>query len=195
MWTWGRRWTRALGSRGLTATTLTWPSSTTTWTRPSRRYVPTWTRCAANPSGSRWTGFTEDQLHWPLRAGRTVPPACLWPQRPKKRRLRQLFLQNNINSKKKKWYCSSSSWARTPCNGFSTQNSKGKSAYLFYNFVWEIFLFNVEFHWEWDNEIWSRTRGHIFALIYCCSPTSYFVVISDGFNLSVQDSCSPSELQ
>jgi len=47
----------------------------------------------------------------------------------------ELFLQNNINSKKKKWYCSSSSWARTPCNGFSTQNSKGKSAYLFYNFV------------------------------------------------------------
>lgn len=62
MWTWGRRWMRVPGSRGLTATTLTWPSSTTTWTRPSRRYRLPWTNCAVNPSGSRWTGCTENQL-------------------------------------------------------------------------------------------------------------------------------------
>lgn len=71
MWTWGRRWTRAPGSRGRTATTSTWPSSTTTWTRPSRRYRLPWTNCAVNPSGSRWTGCTED---W---AGHTDPPACV----------------------------------------------------------------------------------------------------------------------
>lgn len=71
MWTWGRRWMRALGSSGRTATTSTWPSSTTTWTRPLRRYRRPWTNCAVNPSGSRWTGCTEDQRttlsgsHWP----------------------------------------------------------------------------------------------------------------------------------
>ena len=95
MWTWGRRWTRALGSRGPTATTSTWPSSTTTWTRPLRRYKRPWTNCAVNPSGSRWTGCTEDQRttlsgsHWPNQHVCVCACVCFWPQRPKKRRLEQ----------------------------------------------------------------------------------------------------------
>lgn len=72
MWTWGKQWMRVPASRGPTATTLTWSSPMTTWTRPLRRYRPPWTNCAVNPSGSQWTGCTEDQQqplsgsHWPI---------------------------------------------------------------------------------------------------------------------------------
>lgn len=86
MWTWGRPWTRAPGSRGRTATTSIWPSSTTTWTRPLRRYRRPWTHCAVNPSGSQWTGCTED---WCRPASTSVR---LWPQRPTKR---STEIQNN----------------------------------------------------------------------------------------------------
>lgn len=80
MWIWGKRWMRAPASRGLTATTSTWPSLTTTWIRPSRRYRQPWINCAVNPSGSQWTGYTEDQhhsLHCPVYVGLSDPPTCM----------------------------------------------------------------------------------------------------------------------
>lgn len=52
---------------------------------------------------------------------------------------------------------------------FSTRNSKGKSAYLFYNFLWKIFLFSVGLRWEWNKPTMKKKKesrvtcsGHTF---------------------------------
>lgn len=69
---WRRRWTRAPGSAAPTATTLTWPSSTTTSTRLSTRCRTQspdywWSR-----SGSQSAGSTEDKSDlWPLKTTTT----------------------------------------------------------------------------------------------------------------------------
>lgn len=105
-WTWGRQWTRAPASRGLTATTLTSLSSTTTWTKPLRCYRLPWTNSAVNPSGSRWTGCTKDQQQCsrcPLWVGHTDPPACefLTTKAKEEEKRAEIFQQNNIIKKKK----------------------------------------------------------------------------------------------
>ena len=69
-WTWERRWMRAHGFRGRTATTLTSLSSTTTWTMPLRYYRPPWTNSALNRSGFQSTGSIDlvgcsDWVYWP----------------------------------------------------------------------------------------------------------------------------------
>lgn len=99
---WRRRWTRAPGSAAPTATTLTWPSSTTTWTRLSthcRTQSPdySWSR-----SGSQSAGSTEDKSdlltstevgfntsplwHWLSHTKlhhKTKSPWGEWPQLPR----------------------------------------------------------------------------------------------------------------
>lgn len=66
---WRRLWTRAPGSVGRTATTLTWRSSTTIWTRPLTRCRGRWSDWSSSPSGFPSAGST-DALRPPGRTAR-----------------------------------------------------------------------------------------------------------------------------
>lgn len=190
---------RAPASRGPTATTSTWPSSMTTWTRPSRRYKLPWTNCAVNPSGCQWTGCTEDQTpcsRYPLWAGHTDPPACVrvsdHKAKEEEKNAEILLLKSVIENR----LLSLPGPARRAT--FSTQNSKGKSAYLFYNFLWK----KKSFYSMWnpsENETKQKRSCHwaTFSIIYCSSYRSFFVVVSflPSSFVDTQDFTLPPTLQ
>lgn len=141
MWTWGKRWTRAPGSSVPTATTLTWPSSMTTWTRLLRHYRLLWTNCATSPSGSRSTGSTDNSAvshHRPKTTGPEQRHRHFCSSLLRLLGLHQMF--------------------------FFTQR---EIVLIYFTTFYENFLLstlNVEFNWKSRN---GSDLGYIFAFIYC----------------------------